>query len=87
MTTSALRWTNRPLPGLFAVLFAETATGIVLDRTGARAVGDAERYLVFTNADEAMRVAAAAIGARPDIECVVLCPDGSQHAVFRRAER
>lgn len=62
--------------GEYAVLCAEAATGIVLSVTGTRAIGTAERYRIFSTAEEASECAKGLVAANPLWECAVFNHEG-----------
>ena len=59
-------------PGSFAMVSAETATGILLNLDGKRAIGEDVRYRVYTDLAEAIAEAKRVVGVHKDRDCIIL---------------
>lgn len=57
--------------GQFAVIFAESATGILLNLDKTRNLGTEIEYLVFNEFDEALEYAKNKVNNESDIECII----------------
>lgn len=67
---------QEPFPSLLdtqvALIRAEYNTGIVVDKNYARAMGDNQQvYTVYSNSNEALRVAIDIVQSHPHIECCI----------------
>jgi hypothetical protein len=71
-------------PGQYAVVAAETATGIVLNLDGKRHLGAGKAWLIFDSLEEAKKYANQKVLDFPDMECGIYNHLGNVVAVYKR---